>query len=417
MKGYSSLRRSALAAATLGSATVLLASACASSGGASGTGTSVKTVVIGSINDFSGAQGPVGVDTGRGIEQLVAEVNAAGGIKSLGGAKIVVKKFDTQTNPDLGATEATQAVNAKVNIVIGGDVSDTVIAGTNVTARANIPWIDPGGSDSEITARGFNNVFQTLPNTSQAAQGYYDVMKTACEKFGCGAHPTMAVAVSDTSYGTALDAAFTALNTAGYFNIVTKVSYPDTTTDFSSIAARLASDNPDIIYNEGYPADGLSLAQDFATTVKTNAKVFLGVPLYQSLASQLGTKADGVLTYGAPSTLFAGMPAEFTTQNTIFQKKWGYPMSLAAVQGYVDAALAYQAFEQSGSTNGVKLAATLHRIQLTHAEGNLFPVNTLSFLPNGAMANPYLFEVQIQDGKAVGVFPLNIATAKLIAYR
>lgn len=409
-------RRALFGIVVLGSATALLASGCGSSGGGSSS-SSPKTVLFGEVNDFSGGEGPVGTDTDRGLMQFVDEVNSSGGIKSLGGAKITVKKFDTQTNPDLGSTEATQAVNAGVKIVIGGEVSDTVIAATNVSARAGVPWIDPGGSDSEITARGFNNVFQTVPNTSQAAQGYFNVMKAACEQFNCGPHPTMAIAVSDTSYGTALDAAFTALNESNYFDIVTKVSYPDTTTDFSSIAQRLASDNPEIIYNEGYPVDGLSLAQDFATTVTTKAKVFLGVPLYQSLASQLGAKSDGVVTYGAPSTLFKGMPAEFTTQNAIFEKKWGYPMSLAAVQGYVDAALAYQAFQQAGSTDGTKVAAALHKIHLTHAEGNLFPMSTLSFLQNGAMAEPYMFEVQMQNGKAVGVYPTNIATASIIAYR
>jgi branched-chain amino acid transport system substrate-binding protein len=405
--------------------TSLAVAACSSSSSSSssrsssssGGGSKIDHVTIGIIEDFSGAQSPLGTADAQGVQQAVDEINAAGGINSLGGAKISLNKYDTETNPDKGVAQATAAVADGVTLVIGGEISDTVIAGTNVTHRAGIPWIITGGTAPRITQRGFDDVFQAIANTDQSAKNYFDVMKFVSDKLGLGSNPTVGLSVSDTTYGNSLDAGFTKANSGGFFNVVTKVSYPLNTTDLSSIATRMVSKNPQVLFNEGYPTDGLTFGRLFKDKFQTNAKVFLGLGTYEAYVKELGATANGMLIPSGPSALFKGMPDKFTTENAKYKAAHGIDMPSSAVQGYIEAMLAYQALEKAGSTKGTTISAALHSIQLTHDQGNLLPQATVSFDSNGALTHSPAFYVQIQNGAPVGIYPANLASAEPVPFR
>lgn len=411
-------RRNVALVATVATTALLVAACGSSSGGSSGGGSKVDHVTVGILEDFSGAQSPLGTADADGIQLAVDQINAAGGIKSLGGAKIEIKKYDTETNPDNGVTQATKAVADKVNIIIGGEISDTVIAATNVTHRAGIPFITTGGTAAQITKRNMNDVFQAVTNTDQGAQNYFNVMKYFAGKLGLSGNPTMGLSVSDTTYGNNLDAGFTKANSGNYFNVVTKVSYPLSTTDLSSIAARMTSKSPEVLFNEGYPTDGLNFGKLFKDKFQTNAKIFLSTGTYQVIVSQLGAKANGMLLSAGPSDLFKGMPTEYATVNDKYKAAHnGTDMPNSAVQGYMEMMIAYQAMEKAGSAKGPDIAKALHEVKLTHEQGNLWPQDTMSFDASGALAQSPAFFVQIQDGKAVGVFPEDQASAQPQPFR
>ena len=95
---------------------------------------------------------------------------------------------------------------------------------------------------------------------------------------------------------------------------VTSFGYPLTTTDFSSIAARLAASPADIILNMGYPGDGLALAKLFATQSKPKQKiVIMAGSDAGAVTGQLATQANGGLFGGDITPSVKGLPASFTT--------------------------------------------------------------------------------------------------------
>src|ERR1700730_7254604 len=154
----------------------LAMAACGSSSSGATADTHPKTVVIGLVTDFSGPQGVLGTMEFQGDELAIDQINAAGGIKTLGGAKLVIKKFDTQTSADQGALQANKVRASRVVLIFGVDVSDTGIAGTTVSRRAGIPWLSTGAEAAEITSRGFNEVFQMTSTTNQGARQYHDLL-------------------------------------------------------------------------------------------------------------------------------------------------------------------------------------------------------------------------------------------------
>jgi branched-chain amino acid transport system substrate-binding protein len=395
--------------------------ACGASGSSAGAngGTAsapnAKQVLVGVVTDFSGPQGILGTQEFDAYQLAANEINAAGGIKSLGGAKIVLKKFDTQTDPAQGAVQASAAVADHVDVILGGEVSDTVIGGTNITHRAGIPWISIGAEAAEITGRGFDDVFQVTSTTNQIAQSYYDLLNGVASKLNLG-KIRASISVSDTTYGAELDQGFTTANKD--MQVVNHFQYPLTTTDFSSVAARMLQGNPNVLLNEGYPTDGVALAKLFASKFKPPAsvKVFFATAEPQLLATQLGDQADGMLAGSGPSPAFKGMPQGFLTANAAFKKAYGTSMEGVSPTAWEAFMFLEAALEKAGSTDGSAIAAALHKVQLTQALGNIYPGAPQQFAANGSLVDPVQYYVQIQNGQMTGVYPASIAAASPIAY-
>jgi branched-chain amino acid transport system substrate-binding protein len=401
----------------LGAACVLALAACSSSGSSSTSGTSnastaTKSVLVCDVTDLSGSQAVLtGSEVGGG-KTAASLINAAGGIKSLGGAKIVIKTFDTQSDPTKGSTEANAAVSAGCKAIYGGEITDTVMAGTLVTHRAGIPWVDIGGIGDAVHERGFNDTFQ-LQTTTTLAQGYMAILQQIASQQNL-TNPTIGLSVSDTTYGQDFYTAWTKLNSATHqFKVVSNVSYPLGTTDLSSVAARMVSQKPDILFNMGYPPDGIALTSLFKKTFHTTAKAFLSTAEAPIALSQLGALADGqIFLNSAPP---AGSSPNLSKFNSTYQSIVGQAPSITAWNGYTAVAFIAAALEKAGSTSGPAIAAALHSVTLNASNGNIFP-GDLSFQSDGVLSNVPYFWQQDQAGKLMFVYPASLKQASIISF-
>jgi branched-chain amino acid transport system substrate-binding protein len=402
---------------------ILVVAGCSSSGssgvsaGNSGSGAHVSTVTIGDIDDFSGAASVYGISQGNGAQIAADQINAAGGIKSLGGAKVEIKKFDTASNPDDGPTQATAAVSAGVAGVIGGSISDTVIAGTNITQKADIPWITLGGTAQEIVSRGYNTVFSVHFDSQQLAQDWLGVIDQAASQLSLGAQPTVAIAYSDSSYGNALLSAFQKA-AAGKVKVVTQFSYPQTTQDFSSVAARLASSSAQIVVNIGYPADGLALTRLFATSFTLPAKAMLMIgDTGQQELDQLKSQADGVVVNADLTPQVKSIPASYSTFYQAYEAKYHSAPNANAMSAYVAVQFLAAAIGAAKSTTPSAVVAALKNVTLTQTTGNVFPVpSTLSFAQDGSLQQAPFYAAQIESGQEVMLYPSGIAQQAVLPY-
>src|SRR3974377_891385 len=117
------------------------------------------TINIGVIQPLSGANAQFGVNCRNGIEFVADEINAAGGIKALGGAKINLVVSDATSNPTIAPTVARRLIAENdLTAVIGAFASSLTLAISEVTARADIPFLTASFAD-EITGRGLESVF------------------------------------------------------------------------------------------------------------------------------------------------------------------------------------------------------------------------------------------------------------------
>jgi len=97
------------------------------------------TVNIGVIQPLSGANAQFGVNCRNGIELVADEINAAGGIKALGGAKISLVVSDATSNPTIAPAVARRLIAENdLTAVIGAFASSLTLAISEVTARPRI---------------------------------------------------------------------------------------------------------------------------------------------------------------------------------------------------------------------------------------------------------------------------------------
>src|SRR5450755_4505370 len=128
-------------------------------------------VKIAMLVPLSGPWARSGLLEQMGARMAIDDANASGGIKALGGAKLKLMEFDAGDSAEK-AKDAAQRMIAQEPDLAGGFGcwhSGLTLAATEVTERADLPWLTLSYSDL-ITGRGFKNVFQSSPTANSQAE-------------------------------------------------------------------------------------------------------------------------------------------------------------------------------------------------------------------------------------------------------
>jgi branched-chain amino acid transport system substrate-binding protein len=130
-----------------------------------------EDVKIALVAPLSGRWARQGQLKKMGAEMAIEEINSQGGIKALGGAKLVLREADAGDSVEKAVSAAQRVLTReKISAGIGSWLSSFTLGVTEVAERLQIPWLSLSYADS-ITERGFKYTFQTSPVSSvQAAQ-------------------------------------------------------------------------------------------------------------------------------------------------------------------------------------------------------------------------------------------------------
>lgn len=385
----------------------------ASGTAASGSGSANPgTIVIGNVEDLSGASSVLGIPENQGAQMAVDEINASGGIKSLGGAKLELKKFDTASNPDNASTETQAAIAAHVVAIIGGENSNTVLTGTNISQRAGIPWLNTGGTSDAILQRGYQGVFTVDFDSTQFASGWLQALDSAATQVGV-TDKTMTIPYSDSDYGNEFLTAMQGLKNGG-FTIKSSFSYPLTTTDFGTVADRASGTGASVVFNVGYPNDGVAIVKLWGTQYKpSGAKVVATGGTSCAILAPLGSAANGDLC------LFALVPGDKGATSYYAQEFQKYQSMYKAApiewNGYTAVYFLAAALEKAGSTKGSAIDSALHSVSLAPGQGDIYG-KPLAFDKTGAITYWPVIIGQMENGSSTSVFPLDFASAPIKAY-
>jgi branched-chain amino acid transport system substrate-binding protein len=82
-------------------------------------GAQVKSIKVGVLHPVTGALAYSGSQCRMGALMAIEDINKAGGIKSMGGAKLEAMLGDAQSQPQAGAAEVEKMNEAGVSAVVG----------------------------------------------------------------------------------------------------------------------------------------------------------------------------------------------------------------------------------------------------------------------------------------------------------
>ncbi len=144
----------------------------------------VKEIKIGYLLPMSADSAPQGQQSKRAVDMAVEEINGAGGIKALGGAKLKIVYADTQSKPQVAVQEAERLIaQEKVEFLAGAYNSGVTLPASEVAERYKKVWWVPVSSDDSITNRpNFKYVFRLAEKTSMRIAAQLDFIQTMAKE-------------------------------------------------------------------------------------------------------------------------------------------------------------------------------------------------------------------------------------------
>ncbi|AWB07646.1 ABC transporter substrate-binding protein (plasmid) [Azospirillum humicireducens] len=217
-------------------------------------------VKIGILQPVTGALAHDG-DLGRlGAEIAINEINAAGGIKSLGGAKIEMVFGDARSTPEAGTQEVERMQAEGVSAIVGGFASPICLAASQAAARYDLPYLVDVGVSDQIMARGLANTFRFSPGFGKVTTVALDNLTAINEKAGKPAR-TVVLVHEDGLFGSGLAKLLqTELPKRG-FEVLETIAHPTPARDMSNVALRIRSLNPDLVIPSNYYGEFVLLAR------------------------------------------------------------------------------------------------------------------------------------------------------------
>ncbi|MEP3436149.1 MAG: ABC transporter substrate-binding protein, partial [Hoeflea sp.] len=217
-------------------------------------------VKIGLIHPVSGFIAFSGSQCRAGAEMAIADINAAGGIKSIGGAMIEAMLADSQGKPDIGAAEVTKMTEAGVHGIVAGYSSAISLATSQEAAKTNTPHVvDVGVSDS-IVSRGLSNTFRFGPGYGKVAEMAVANLDTINKAAGSPAKTAMIVH-EESLFGTGTAELLSKQLPGIGIEVVDVIKHANPTRDFTNIALQIKSKKPDLIIPANYYNEYVLLAR------------------------------------------------------------------------------------------------------------------------------------------------------------
>jgi branched-chain amino acid transport system substrate-binding protein len=220
-----------------------------------------RPVKIGLVNPMTGFLAYSGAQCRLGALLAVEEINAAGGIKSMGGAKLEPLLGDNQAKPEVGVSVVEKMNEEGVAAYVGCFSSAVALPSTQAAAKYNTPFIIDVGASDNIVNRGLKNVFRLMPGftttVNDAIVGLGEINKAA------GGPAKSAVLVHEESeFGTGTAKLLAGKLPSIGIEVKEVMKHANPTRDFSNVALRIRSLKPDLVIMSNYVNEYVLLARN-----------------------------------------------------------------------------------------------------------------------------------------------------------
>mgnify|MGYP003575335326 CR=1 FL=1 len=219
-----------------------------------------KPVKIGLVHPVSGALAFAGGQGRLGCQLAIDEINAAGGIKALGGTKVEAALADSQSRPEIGVAEVERLHQDGVSAYVGCFSSAIALPATQAAAKYNTPFmIDVGVSDA-IVSRGLKNVFRLAPGNAKCVDDAFAGLSDINKKAG-GVAKTAVIVHEDSEFGTSTAKLLAGKLSGIGLEVKEVLKHATPTRDFSNLVLRIKAIKPDLVIMSNYQNEYVLLAR------------------------------------------------------------------------------------------------------------------------------------------------------------
>jgi len=368
-------------------------------------GWAADTVNIGGLYPSTGSMAQIGQACVVAAKLAVEMVNNAGGIKSLGGAKLNLIISDVQSDTTVTRTETDRLISGnKLSAIHGCYASALTLIASEVCERAKVPIIT--GSSTDQLNKGRAYTFTPFARASQFAKAQLQMAKLVGDK------PKVAVIFENTAFGTATSNGLKELAPGEGVEIVMFEPYSAGFTDAGPLINKVKSSGANALFSVSY-------LNDLILIVRTVKQVGLNIAInggsggfvIPDFYKNVGKAADGLLGVAHWNHDVNDAAQKV---NADYKKRTGefifeYAGGLVA-QTY----MLVDALERAGSADPQKVRDALAKLDVSSGYAAMAPGGKVKFGPDGKNVYGHPVGVQWQNGDLVSVFPNEDARGKLL---
>ncbi|MBL8671963.1 MAG: ABC transporter substrate-binding protein [Alphaproteobacteria bacterium] len=217
-------------------------------------------IKIGLLHPVTGPISFSGLQCRAGAELAVEAVNAAGGIKSLGGRKLEAVLGDAESKPDVGVAQVEKMNEAGVAAIVGPFASGIALATTQAAAKHGIAHVVDVGVVDQIVERGLANTFRFGPGLKSIVDTALSNLVKINDGAGKPAKTVMLVH-EDSAFGSGMAKTLNERLPALGFQVLETIPHATPTRDFTNIALKIKAANPDLVIPSNYNNEYILLAR------------------------------------------------------------------------------------------------------------------------------------------------------------
>jgi branched-chain amino acid transport system substrate-binding protein len=363
-------------------------------------------VKVGILQPITGALAYDGQQGRMGAELAIRDINAAGGIKALGGARLEMVFGDARSTPEGGTQEVEKMQADGVAAIVGGFASPICLAATQAAARYDLPYVVDVGVSDQIVKRGLKNTFRFGPGFGTCATQALDNLVRINEAAGKPAKSVVLVH-EDGLFGSGLAKLMQAELPKRGFEVLETIAHPTPARDMSNVALQIRAKNPDLVIPSSYYGEFVLLSrtmQQQRIRPKGIYAVLNGAASNFRFLKEFPEAANYVMDCNhwhdprKPKALALRKEVEaggnFWTYNI--------PMNYSAVLLLADA------IERAKSTDRARITGALASSTF---DGHVMPYGPTRFV-DGQNAGAAPVNTQVQGGDIKVIFPADFADAK-----
>src|SRR5580700_1368965 len=363
-------------------------------------------VKVGVLHPVSGALSYSGQQGRLGATMAIDDINAAGGIKALGGAKIEAVLGDAQSTPEGGNAEVEKMNSAEVAAIVGGYASAICLAASQTAARYDLPYIVDVGVVDSIVTRGLKNTFRFGP-------GFGVIAKTALDNLvgindqASKVAKTAVIVHEDSAFGSGLAKLLNAQLPDRGFQVLETIPHPTPTREFESVVLKIKAQNPDLVIPANYYNEYVLLArtmQQQRVRPKGIYSVLGGAASSYKFVKEFPEAAQYIMDcnhWFDPKS-----PRALAIKKRV-EDKGGY-FTYEVYMNYSCVLLLADALERAASADRAKITAALANSTFG---GHLMPYGPTKFV-NGQNEGAAPVNTQVQGNDIQVILPPQFASAK-----
>lgn len=370
-------------------------------------------IKIGSIQPVTGVISDIGISMRRGNQLAVENINAQGGIKSMGGATLKLLLADTEAKEEMARSETERLIKEGAVCLVGPFLSGNAMTIATLCEQRGIPFVMDVAAADDITRKGFKFTFRVFPISSNFANNMLLYMGQIMKEKNISKIKGVVTNTGDL-FGRVQGATFLKFLKEKNFpiEVLGHIEYPLGIQDLSAEVSKIKALKPDVLFPVARPGDAkLMIRELYKQRVELQGIISPGNPGWYDPEFIRDMKAlsdyimNNVPWYNPQGKMYKQVNAEFS------KKYPGKYIDTNSGYAYLGVLAIADALERAKSTKPENIVAALRK---TYLKQDLMVGGAVTFDQRGDNVNADSAMVQIFEGSIKVVLPQKAAEAKYV---